>query len=1074
MTTYYIVASNAGGAQAAGNVNGYPQITAGGAINAQPGDVFIVDGGVNTNITINAAAAVPTPVTVQFGQNLTALATPNSAAVTFGLDTLPTVNIAAGVDADGLQFDAARSDGITVNAADGAKVGLIIGSPDTDTVTAGNGVTFNGLWLNDSTVANLTIGHDAVFNYVMTLDAADSTITMTVGDRAVFNVSASLTATTSDRSLTLGNDATIHGSLTMTGQGTPGNVGDVRLVAGNNLHIDGALSMDGAYLNQSFTAGTNAYVQSLTMTVGNGTATVDMGDGAQIYTSITLGGQLSTTSLVLGDGTTVGSSGGGSLTASGSDSQYNLLLGDNVTVNGALTMTGSLNTQWIKAGDFLRVNGEMNLGGQVLTNGVEIGDNFWLLGNLVTASNSDAVTEYIKIGDEWRIGGQLNVAGGKDELFLGRPVAGQVAVVTGDGITNDGVAVFAPQGQEAAFQTAAFAKGWVQNADGSFSPTKTGQDLIFGNIMFFNFDRSADPTAAPDWSSQTIFRTPDGIVDGTAGADVFGPGDTDADGDAVDGADGNDDRIATGDGADTVAAGLGNDTVDGGAGADNLAGGDGNDSLDGAAGDDALAGDAGNDTLAGGAGNDTLAGGAGDDLFLLAAGFGNDSLLGGETGETTGDTLDGSGLSEALTLTLATPESGTLSGASGTVTFAGIEQVLLGTGSDTVTGSTGGDSVDGGLGNDVLAGGDGDDTLLGGAGNDALDGGTGADSLGGGDGADTLMGGAANDLLDGGADADDLDGGDGNDTLTGGIGADTLTGGAGADRFVVDATPDLITDFDTVTGIGNPSRSDNDFVDLSAYYNDISLAAWNAANPAQTFTNPLAWLKSDQADGKLDQAGGLRLTFNGVPVDAAGLSVENTSVICFARGTLILTEHGPVPVEELTLGQRLQTVDNGCKPLLWIGSSKVAADGPLAPIRIAAGVLRNDTPLFVSPQHRLRIRTPLTGRRTQREEALVAAKHLLGTPGITRETGETVEYFHFLLDRHELVFSNGAVTESLFTGPEALKSVTPAALEEIATLFPELVRSGGLAPAPVRAFLRGKEGRRLAEHHARNRKVLMG
>nr|WP_241741231.1 Hint domain-containing protein [Gemmobacter straminiformis] len=717
--------------------------------------------------------------------------------------------------------------------------------------------------------------------------------------------------------------------------------------------------------------------------------------------------------------------------------------------------------------------------------------------------------------------------------------------------------------------------------------------------MFFNFDKAADPTAEPNWASQPAFRTPNGIVDGTAGADVFGPGDTDADGDAVDGADGNNDTLLTGDGADSVNAGLGDDLAEGGAGSDILAGGDGNDSLDGGteedtlsgglgadrldggAGNDSLSGGDANDRLDGGAGNDTLDGGAGDDLFVLATGFGNDSVLGGETGETGGDTLDGSGLTEGVTLTLATPESGTLSAASGTLGFAEIERVLLGAGNDTVTGSAGSDAVDGGLGNDSLAGGDGSDTLAGGLGDDALDGGAGADSLTGGDGSDTLAGGLGDDALDGGAGADSLTGGDGSDTLAGGLGddaldggagadsltggdgsdtlagglgddaldggagadsltggdgsdtlagglgddmldggdgadsltggdgsdtlagglgddaldggagadsltggdgsdtlaggggVDSLTGGAGADRFVIDGTADLIADFDTVTGIGNVAQTDNDFIDLAAYYNDVTLAAWNAAHPAQTYTNPLAWLKADQADGTLDLAGGLRLYFNGVPVDGAGLSVENTNVICFARGTRILTDRGPVAVENLRLGHRVQTVDNGCKPLLWIGSSAVAADGPLAPVRIAAGVLHNEAPLLVSPQHRLRIRSSLTERLTRNEEVLVAAKHLVGIPGITRETGEEVEYFHFLLDRHELVFSNGAVTESLFTGPEALKSVTAAARDEIATLFPELARIEGVPPAPVRPLLRGKVVKKLAERHARNGKALV-
>lgn len=282
-------------------------------------------------------------------------------------------------------------------------------------------------------------------------------------------------------------------------------------------------------------------------------------------------------------------SGVGSVSAGGFTSQYNLALGDNITVNGHFIMAGDGNTQWMQAGDNLRVNGEMNLGGMVKTNGVKIGDNFWLFGNFTGASNS-TVTEYISIGNEWRIGGQLNVAAGPDELLLGRPVPGQVAVVVADGTTDDGVRVQAPLGQEAAFQTTALVAGWVQNADGSYSPTAAAQSLIFGNIMFFNFDRAANAAAEPNWADQPIFRSPNGVVDGTTGADSFGAGGMDADGDAVDGPDGANDTILTGDGADTVDAGLGDDLVDGSAGNDSLGGGDGADTLAGGIGDDALDG----------------------------------------------------------------------------------------------------------------------------------------------------------------------------------------------------------------------------------------------------------------------------------------------------------------------------------------------------------------------------------------------------------------------------------------------------------------------------------------------------
>jgi len=62
---------------------------------------------------------------------------------------------------------------------------------------------------------------------------------------------------------------------------------------------------------------------------------------------------------------------------------------------------------------------------------------------------------------------------------------------------------------------------------------------------------------------------------------------------------------------------------------------------------------------------------------------------------------------------------------------------------------------------------------------------------------------------------------------------------------------------------------------------------------------------------------------------------------------------------------------------------------------------------------------------------------------------------HLLLDRHEVIFANGAETESLFTGPEALKSIPEASRREVKALFPELT-APGYAANPARTLVKGK------------------
>jgi hypothetical protein len=107
-------------------------------------------------------------------------------------------------------------------------------------------------------------------------------------------------------------------------------------------------------------------------------------------------------------------------------------------------------------------------------------------------------------------------------------------------------------------------------------------------------------------------------------------------------------------------------------------------------------------------------------------------------------------------------------------------------------------------------------------------------------------------------------------------------------------------------------------------------------------------------------------------------------------------------------------------------------------------------------------------------EVLVPANKLLALDGIdiVDDCPDGVEYFHMLFDKHEIVFSNGSPTESLFTGPEALKSLPPNSKAEIVALFPEICLANFCA-TPARPFPgNGKLAKKLTERHHRNDKPL--
>ncbi|WP_245155571.1 Hint domain-containing protein [Paracoccus ravus] len=202
---------------------------------------------------------------------------------------------------------------------------------------------------------------------------------------------------------------------------------------------------------------------------------------------------------------------------------------------------------------------------------------------------------------------------------------------------------------------------------------------------------------------------------------------------------------------------------------------------------------------------------------------------------------------------------------------------------------------------------------------------------------------------------------------------------------------------------------------------------------------------------------------------------------CFARGVMIATPRGEVAIENLRAGDLVLTQDHGLQAIRWIGSVQIGAADLRAmpnmqPIRIAAGALGLNSPardLVVSPQHRILLRSRLAQKLFGACEVLVAAKQLLALGGVTIATDiPEVEYFHLLFDRHEIVTSNGAATESLYPGGAALRAVGPAALAEIHALFPAL-REPGFLPQAARMILAGRHGRNLAARHARRAEPLL-
>lgn len=201
---------------------------------------------------------------------------------------------------------------------------------------------------------------------------------------------------------------------------------------------------------------------------------------------------------------------------------------------------------------------------------------------------------------------------------------------------------------------------------------------------------------------------------------------------------------------------------------------------------------------------------------------------------------------------------------------------------------------------------------------------------------------------------------------------------------------------------------------------------------------------------------------------------------CFTPGTAIATPSGERRIEELRAGDPVLTADHGAQRLLWVGRRHLDAAvldlAPnLRPIRVAEGALGPGLPrreLLLSPQHRLLVRSAIAERIGGAPEVLVAVRHLVGLPGIApaREL-RSICYLHLLFTRHELVIANGALSESLYLGRQALHGLARPARNEVFALFPAL-RDTHLPPLPARPLLSGRAARALVARHARHNRAL--
>jgi len=133
-------------------------------------------------------------------------------------------------------------------------------------------------------------------------------------------------------------------------------------------------------------------------------------------------------------------------------------------------------------------------------------------------------------------------------------------------------------------------------------------------------------------------------------------------------------------------------------------------------------------------------------------------------------------------------------------------------------------------------------------------------------------------------------------------------------------------------------------------------------------------------------------------------------LLCYLRGTHILTPSGEVPIERLSIGDDVITRFGVVRTLRWIGRQSYERQFPrcdpaLMPVRIIAGALGDGKPrrdLYVTPGHSM-----LIGGK------LILAKSLVNGVTVTQDWApRRIDYFQLVFDQHDCVCAEGAWSET--------------------------------------------------------------
>jgi T5SS/PEP-CTERM-associated repeat protein len=248
--------------------------------------------------------------------------------------------------------------------------------------------------------------------------------------------------------------------------------------------------------------------------------------------------------------------------------------------------------------------------------------------------------------------------------------------------------------------------------------------------------------------------------------------------------------------------------------------------------------------------------------------------------------------------------------------------------------------------------------------------------------------------------------------FTGGLlgnGGITIDGGAALQ------TDSLLSDSQSVTFATSASTEDL-MLGAPQATNAFDIANWQDGDEivftsGATVTNA-QWLGSgtlevDSSAGTMDFTN-VGLTVGALPNFTTGSDFVEL-VPCFVTGTRIATPAGEMPVEHLSIGDKVLTLGGEARPIVWIGAGRALATrgrrNAATPVIVRKGALADN-----GPHRDLRI---TKGHSLCLDGVLIPAEFLVNHRSILwDDRAQEVEVYHIELATHDALIADGAPAES--------------------------------------------------------------